>query len=243
VRPDCHAGASGTTVKGAAIPSVLVTVTSPDLIGERSTQTDVNGTYRIEAQPPGLYVVLFEVADDAAAPRVASSVAVPLGGTAVLDQEIGGPAVEETVTVTADGRAATATPSVAFNQRMDTTDRLPVGRTPAEVATLAPGVTDSTPNARQAAISGGFARDSLFLIDGVDVNDNVLGNANGLFIEDAIEETQVLAAGAPADLVAQCGQVDDTARLLMKPFTLADLLANIETMLGRCGDDGRDQTA
>ena len=36
-------------------------------------------------------------------------------------------------------------------------------------------------------IAGGFAYDNVFMINGVDVNDNLFGTANNVFIEDAIE--------------------------------------------------------
>ena len=48
-------------------------------------------------------------------------------------------------------------------------------------------------------ISGGFAYDNVFLIDGVDVNDNLFGTSNNVFIEDAIDETQVLTSGISAE--------------------------------------------
>jgi len=64
---------------------------------------------------------------------------------------------------------------------------------------LTPGVTDNTPSASQVTISGAFAYDNLFLMNGVDINDNVLGTANNLFIEDAIQEVQVLSSGISAE--------------------------------------------
>ena len=48
-------------------------------------------------------------------------------------------------------------------------------------------------------ISGAFAYDNVFMIDGVDVNDNLFGTANNVFIEDAIDETQVLTSGISAE--------------------------------------------
>src|SRR6202035_2001247 len=51
----------------------------------------------------------------------------------------------------------------------------------------------------QVTISGGFAYDNLFLLNGVDINYSVFGNPNNLFIEDAIQETQVLASGISAE--------------------------------------------
>ena len=41
--------------------------------------------------------------------------------------------------------------------------------------------------------------DNVFLVDGVDVNDNLFGTANSLFVEDAIQETQVLTSGISAE--------------------------------------------
>ena len=57
----------------------------------------------------------------------------------------------------------------------------------------------NVPNARQVKIAGSFAYDNVFLVDGVDVNDNLFGSAHFAFIEDAIEETQILTSGISAE--------------------------------------------
>ena len=77
-------------------------------------------------------------------------------------------------------------------------DALPVGRRPVDIAELAPGLTANTFNAGQLAISGAFGFDNLFMVNGVDTNDNVFGTQNNLFIEDAIQEVSVLTSGVPA---------------------------------------------
>ena len=69
----------------------------------------------------------------------------------------------------------------------------------ADIAELAPGLTANTPNADQVSISGAFAYDNVFLVDGVDINDNLFGSPDNLFIEDAIEETQVMTSGVSAE--------------------------------------------
>ncbi len=48
-------------------------------------------------------------------------------------------------------------------------------------------------------ISGAFAYDNVFLVDGVDINDNLFGSPDDLFIEDAIEQTQVITSGVSAE--------------------------------------------
>jgi hypothetical protein len=74
-----------------------------------------------------------------------------------------------------------------------------MGRTPYLIAELMPGLTTNTPSANQLTISGGFAYDNVFLVDGVDVNDNLIGSMNDLYIEDAVGEVQVLTSGVTAE--------------------------------------------
>ena len=74
-----------------------------------------------------------------------------------------------------------------------------MGRTPYLIAELMPGLTTNTPSPNQLTISGGFAYDNVFLVDGVDVNDNLLGSMNDLYIEDAVGEVQVLTSGVTAE--------------------------------------------
>ena len=83
-----------------------------------------------------------------------------------------------------------------------------MGRTPFLIAELMPGLTTNTPIQNQVTISGGFGFDNVFLIDGVDVNDNLLGTSNDLFIEDAIGEVQVLTSGISAEFGRFSGGVD-----------------------------------
>ena len=75
---------------------------------------------------------------------------------------------------------------------------LPTGRTPSLVAELAPGLTNNTPNVNQVTISGAVAYDNVFLLDGVDIGDNLFARPDDLFIEEAIEETQVLTSSVSA---------------------------------------------
>ena len=107
--------------------------------------------------------------------------------------------VTEAVTVAAEASPIVNNPVVGANFRKEEVDGLPLGRTPQNIAELSPGLTDNTPNAGQLSISGGFAFDNVFLVDGVDVNDNIFATANNLYIEDAVDETQVLTSGISAE--------------------------------------------
>jgi hypothetical protein len=179
---------------GQPLPGVSVTASSEALQGTRHGVTDINGVYSLPGLPPGSYVVKFELDSMSTVERHA---AVSLGGVATVNQQMTLAPVSESV----DVRGATpsaVTSSGAVSVRASEVHTLPVGRTPFLVAELTPGLTDNTPNGSQVTISGAFAYDNLFLMDGVDINDNVLGTPNNVFIEDAIQDVQVLTSSVSA---------------------------------------------
>jgi hypothetical protein len=183
--------------QGLPLAGATVSARSPVLQGERSAVSDNIGAYIIRGLPPGDYAVSFRFTG---MNDVDEKVVVPLGGVAEVNatmrvsQRV--ETVEVSASVTPPPLAVTQT-SANFTASM--INLLPIGRRPFEIAELAPGVTDNTPNVGQIAVGGAFAFDSIFLVDGVDVNDNLFGSAHGLFVEDAILETQVVTAGASAE--------------------------------------------
>ena len=189
---------------GLALPGVTVTVQSAALQGTRAAVSDVNGNYAIPGLPAGDYTVRLELQGFATVERRAS---LPLGSAVVVDQMLAPARIAETVDVKASALSPAAADPSSFNLRTDTARLLPIGRTPFFIAELAPGLTDNTPNSNQVTIGGGFAYDNLFLVDGVDVNDNVFGQPNGLFIEEGIQEVQVRTSGLGAEYGRLAGGV------------------------------------
>jgi hypothetical protein len=185
-----------TTADGLSLPGATVTAASPAIQGTRETTTDVNGAYVIRGLPPGDYTVTLAMSGMATRTERTT---VALGRTTTLDAVMALGTLSETVQVTADRSPVVTNTVVGANYTKGDVDVLPVGRTPQFVAELAPNVTDNTPNTGQLQIGGAFAYDNVFLVDGVDVNDNIFGNANNLYIEDAVEETQVLTSGISAE--------------------------------------------
>jgi hypothetical protein len=181
----------------AVLPGVTVIVNSPALQGVREAVTDGNGFYTIPALPPGEYTVRYEL--QGMAPVVQQNIVVPLGSVAIVDATMSLATLTEVVNVTAQTSNALAVPTGQSNLTARELNTIPVGRTPQRIAEFAPGLTDNTPNTNQVTISGGFAYDNVFMIDGVDLNDNLFGTANNVFIEDAIDETQVLTSGISAE--------------------------------------------
>ncbi len=181
---------------GQPLPGATVTITSPALQGERTAVSDANGNYLFRGLPTGTYKVAFTLSGFATIER---SVVLQLGDAPVINATMSVQSVEETITVTATAPSVLNTSTVGATYKGENVDKLAMGRTLAAIAELAPGLTDATPNAGQVTIQGAFAYDNVFLLNGVDINDNLFGTANNLFIEDAIEETQVLTSGISAE--------------------------------------------
>jgi hypothetical protein len=181
----------------AVLPGATVTVTSPSLQGERSAVTDSTGRYLIRGLPAGRYTVRVELPGMTPAEQ---TVDVGVGTTVQVNAQLRIAALAERVTVTADTTASAVTATqVGINLEQAEIEALATPRTLQGIATMAPGVTENTPNSGQLTISGAFAYDNLFMIDGVDISDNLNGTVNSLFIEDAIAETQVLTSGISAE--------------------------------------------
>ncbi len=196
-----------TSADGDPLPGVSVTVTSPALIGERTTFSGSNGDYIIKSLPPGSYVVRFALEGMKSVERTAT---LSLGGTTRSDAALDLSAAEETIQVVGEAPSALETTTVGANFKASEVSKLPMGRTLSDIAAFAPGLTANTPNVGQVTISGGFAYDNVFLVNGVDVNDNLFGTPHNLFIEDAIAETQVLTSGISAEYGRFSGGVINT---------------------------------
>ena len=184
------------SMDGIAIADAAVVVTSPALQGERTAVTDVNGVYSLPSLPPGTYTVRF--AKEGLSPTERTAL-LPLGVTASVDAMLSIAQVTETVLVEGVIPPAVTSTQTSANITASEVNVLPMGRTPYLIAELMPGVTTNTPNRDQLTISGGFAYDNVFLVDGVDVNDNLIGSMNDLYIEDAVGEVQVLTSGVTAE--------------------------------------------
>ena len=191
-----------TTEGNVPLPGVVVTVTSPSLQGTRDVTTSGNGDYIFNLLPSGEYTVRFALSGMNAVDRTVSLAA---GAVGRVDVEMSPAAVAVAVTVSARAgeAAAVESPQVSANYTKEFVEKLPLGRTLAATTLLAPGVTNNGPggNDRLAsiAISGAPSFDSLFLINGVVVNENLRGQPHDLFIEDAIQETTILTGAISAE--------------------------------------------
>jgi outer membrane receptor protein involved in Fe transport len=191
-----------TGADGTGMPGVTVSVTSPALMGERTAISVAGGDYVLRGLPPGEYRIKFSLEGMKASDVTRT---LPLGVSTRVDAKMSLSTVTEAITVTAAPSTVLESSTVGANIRKETVEQLPILRQPTDIASLSPGVTAdrggraTTPVAGQLSINGAMAYDNNFMVNGVNVQDNIFGNTNNLFVEDAIQETQVLTSGISAE--------------------------------------------
>jgi hypothetical protein len=180
------------------VPGVTVTVTSPNLQGSRSAVTDEAGAYVLPQLPAGDYQVMYQLSGFAG---VTERARIALGLPVDLNVTMRAGNIAEEVRVVAETPAPIATPTVGLNVKQDEVEALATSRTIIGISQLSPAVSDHSPQGggAQVVINGAFAFDNVFMVNGVDINDNLFAQPQNLFIEDAIQETQVLTSGISAE--------------------------------------------
>lgn len=188
---------TATAEGGGPLPGVTITVQSPSLQGTRTTLTSKTGAYIFNLLPPGEYTVTF-VLEGMQTVRRAISLAAAVQDRINLEMRPAG--VKEAVTVTAETQPAAILEAtqVTTNYKKTFIEKLPIARTLQAATLLAGGVNNGGPSGN-IMISGGQSFENLFLLNGVVVNENLRGQPQNLFIEDAIQETTVLTAGVSAE--------------------------------------------
>ncbi|MDQ5872227.1 MAG: TonB-dependent receptor, partial [Acidobacteriota bacterium] len=194
------------TSGGEPLPGATVTVTSSALQGTRTATTGGSGNYSIQGLPPGDYSVQFEMPG---MQTETQKVRLLLAQTTRADAELAVGRVEEAITVKGTAAAVLETTQIATNFTSEEIGMLPIARTIVATVLLAPGVSNTGVN-NQVTISGAPSYDNVFLVDGVVVNENLRGQPHNLFIEDAIQETTILAGGVSAEYGRFTGGVVST---------------------------------
>src|SRR5262245_18702324 len=185
-----------TDLQGLALPGVNVVVTSASLQGLRTTTTSEIGDYVVSLLPPGTYTLTFELAG-----FQKQELQAFLAPTQTLpfDATLGQAGLSEEVTVVGSPlHVVTQTAQVATNLRQDLMSVLPTNRDINAAVLMAPSVHPTGP-AGAYSIAGAMSFETLFMINGVSVSDNLRGQPYDLYIEDAVQETTVATAGISAE--------------------------------------------
>jgi outer membrane receptor for ferrienterochelin and colicin len=199
-----------TAADGSAMPGVLVTVTSASLQGARTATSSETGDYNIPLLPPGEYKVTFELEGFLVPER---EIKVSAAQNVRLDAEMAPATMSEEIVVTGAYETISTAPQAATTYEKSFVEQLPMERNLRETVLLTPGVSATGPGGpqnRAISIAGAQSYESLFLVNGVVVNENLRGQPNDLFIEDAIEETTTTVSGISAEYGRFSGGVVNT---------------------------------
>ena len=189
-----------------ALPGVAVTVTSPFLQGTRGTTSNADGDYILKFLPPGDYQVKFELQGFQ---TIDTTVKLTAAQTQKLDATMPQAKVAEEVTVTGTAETISAGETASTTYESQLVNKLPIPRDMENSVLLSPGVNANGP-AGAITISGAQSYESLFLVNGVVVNENLRGQPLDLFIEDAIQETTTSTSGISAEYGRFAGGVVNT---------------------------------
>lgn len=189
---------------GAALPGVVVTVNSQNLIGTKSAVSDSDGQFRIPLLPPGNYEM---TATLEGFKTQKTSFQVNLDQTTRMDvaMEIGG--VEEVLTVTA-GEVLLDTTSTTIGQNYDEEyfSELPTGRSTNSLVNLAPGVSGQD-GSGGFVVYGSSGPESNYIVDGQNTTNMEYG-VNGKRLNfDFVQEVQVKTGGYEAEFGRSTGAV------------------------------------
>ena len=107
-------------------------------------------------------------------------------------------AVIEIVQVLGKAESISPTATSATSLKADLVGMLPTNRTLDSTVLLTPGVKN-TGAGQGITMQGALSFESLFLVNGVVVNENLRGQSTTVYIEDALQETTVMTSGISAE--------------------------------------------
>jgi hypothetical protein len=179
----------------AAVPGATVTIESPQMQGSRSTVTSANGDYIFPSLSPGAYTITVVLTGFGTVKQTRD---VGAGQPVNVDVTLRPASLSEVVTVTARTDAFTNTVQASTNIQQELLATLPTARTILSAVNLSPAAHATGPN-NAVTIGGAMSFENLFMLDGVQITDNIRGTPYALFIEDAIQETTVSTSGISAE--------------------------------------------
>lgn len=181
-----------TDKNGDPMPGVTVYLQSEALIQDRTVFTNENGNYKAGLLPPGSYTATFSMAG---LQTVKHQFEIKIGGTSKADAILV-VAIEDVIQVVGHV-SELETDTVGVHLDADTVDKLPMpNRNMQAIVAKAPGISVGPTGNYQ--ISGAQSSDSSYLLNGADISSPYYGQDQSLYIEEAIQETQVMVGDVSA---------------------------------------------
>ncbi len=178
---------------GAAIAGATVTITSPNLLSQRTIRTNEKGEFRIPLLLPGDYTLV--ITKD----QYTSSKGVfRLGAGQIMRQDaVLAPVQTESaiVEVLAISAAVDKTETkTATNLSLETLQGLPLGLNSYAAIALSPGVVPGNGSVAYPVVRGGLIGETQFTVNGISVRDNVVrqGRQFEAVIDDLTQDISVI---------------------------------------------------
>jgi hypothetical protein len=209
--------------QGQPIPGVPVTITSPVLMGEKTSISNIDGIVNFINLTPGIYQATAKL--EGFKTIVSKGIRISLNEETVVNLSMETTEITETITVTATASAVNTTKStVSEHVSHDAVESLPVARDFVGYLQLAAGV-NMVPNSGgrdtpdDPAGKGGLnyldrgsqgiaetafqgkrgSRDNLYFLDGMNVTGMASQTALLAFNNEVIQEQELLTSGVPAE--------------------------------------------
>ncbi|MXW70409.1 MAG: TonB-dependent receptor [Acidobacteria bacterium] len=203
--------------QGLALPGVSVSLTGEAIIGGRNATTDIDGSYRFQALPPGDYNIQFELSGFQTV--VFEAVRVVTGATFTVDANMQIATVAETVTVTGESPVVDVkSTGVAATFDKTQLDEVPTATDMWAVLHQSPGIRvqgydvgGSHKSQQSMYETFGVRSQNRVLYEGVNTTEGT-GSAGGYYDYYAMEEMQVSAQGADVEMSTPGAQIQTTVK-------------------------------
>jgi len=190
---------------GKGLPGVSVTGTSPALVGEANTVSDVNGNYRLLGLYPGTYTIKFEL--EGFKTVIRKNIAVNIEETLTVNAEMEIGEIEEEIEVTADVPLIdikSTTRGKTLTKEMFS--KIPKGRNFDDILDTVPGVNNE-PWLAGTSVDGASGAENMFYLDGMDTSSMYTGTNQTSAHFEMVEEVQFKSSGYQAEFGGSMGGV------------------------------------
>jgi outer membrane receptor protein involved in Fe transport len=194
--------------QGAALPGVAVTVRNVGTNDTRSVTSGVAGLYFLPSLPAGTYDVTAALSGFATGKRSALVLRVSQEATVDFALKVG--QMSEEITVSAEAPILETTRNTLGTIiNKDQIDELPViDRDFASLAKLSPGVTTGVGgNGDTLSFNGQHGFSNGFFVDGATAEWQYYGKQSSTFVQDWIQEFQVMTNSYPAEFGTASGGI------------------------------------
>ena len=185
---------------GVPLPGVVVTISSPNLLGTQSFVTTGSGSFRFPAATPGTYAMVTELAGFKK--LTLTGIVIGVGKTTTIPVTLELSAIEEEITVTARAPAIdTKSAKEAVSYTRELLDNIPIQRDLYDVMNSAPGViSEGRVYRRTVSSHGSSVAQNLYSVDGCDFTCPMVNYALTNISVDLYEEVEMVIGAHPADV-------------------------------------------